>query len=367
MESLYEKYHLKPVINASGKMTILGVSKYTDEAIKAQQFGGNNFFEMRELEKNVGTYLAQLIGSEDAHIVSSASAGIALSVAAVIGKGDKYHVHHPYSDRFKNREVIIPKGHNVDYGAPVETMIQLGGGKVIEAGYANQCTKESIAEAITENTVAILYIKSHHAVQKDMLSVKEAAEVAKNQKLPFIVDAAAEQDLHTYIDQGADLVIYSGAKAFEGPSSGLVIGRKKYIDWVRLQNKGIGRAMKIGKENILGLAAAVEQYLKVGPETGASIKKRLIPFIEGVNNIPSIKAKMVQDSAGRDIYRAQVSFKEDTKLSAEEVVEELENGTPAIYTRNYQLNKGIIEFDVRSVDEEELERIVERLESILGS
>src|SRR5690625_2519828 len=130
MESLYEKYHLKPVINASGKMTILGVSKYVDEAIHAQQFGGKNFFEMSQLEEKVGAYVADLIGTEAAHIVSSASAGIALSVAAVIGKGDSYHTHHPYSERFKTRKIVLPKGHNVDYGAPVETMIQLGGGEV---------------------------------------------------------------------------------------------------------------------------------------------------------------------------------------------------------------------------------------------
>jgi len=200
-----------------------------------------------------------------------------------------------------------------------------------------------------------------------MLSVKEAAEVARDANLPLIVDAAAEQDVYTYIEQGADLVIYSGAKAFEGPSSGLVIGKKKYVEWIRLQNKGIGRAMKIGKENILGLAAAVELYLKVGPEAGESIKKRLAPFIEAVNQLPYAKAEMVQDSAGRDIYRAQVSFDADAGLTANEVVEELQGGSPAIYTRNYQLNNGIIEFDVRSVNQEELELIIERLESILGS
>lgn len=365
MTSLYEKYNLKPVINASGKMTILGVSKYVKEAIEAQQFGGEHFFEMENLEKNVGKYLAELIEVEDAHIVSSASAGIAQSIAAVIGRGRSYHVEKPYSDRFKQREIVLPKGHNVNYGAPVGTMIELGGGQIIEAGYANGCSADDIAETCTENTAAILYIKSHHSVQKSMLTVTEAAQVATDKGVPLIVDAAAEEDLKLYIEQGADIVIYSGAKALEGPSSGIVLGKKKYIEWIRLQSHGIGRAMKIGKENILGLAAAIERYLENGLETGESMKQRLEPFIKKLNDLPHIKANTIQDGAGRDIYRAEVLIEQNNNYSAKEIVYELQNGSPAIYTRNYQLNNNIIEFDIRSVDTNEMNQIIDRLKSIV--
>lgn len=361
----YNKYGLKKVINASGKMTILGVSKYVDEAIEAQKFGGRNFFEISELEKKIGQYIAQLIHVEDSQIVSSASAGIALSIAGVIGQGSSYHLYHPYSEKIAKREIIIPKGHNVDYGAPVEIMIEVGGGKITEAGYANMCTSDHIEELITDETAAVLYIKSHHTVQKSMLSVEEAAQVAHKHGLPLIVDAAAEQDLYKYIEAGADLVIYSGAKAFEGPSSGLVIGKTKLIEWVRLQSKGIGRAMKIGKENILGLAAAVETYLKDGPEPGHKMKERLEPFIKQLNSLEGISSSMIQDSAGRDIYRAEVKVDERLNLSATEIVEKLKLGQPVIYTREYRVNNGIIEFDVRAVNEEEIQLVYERLKEII--
>ena len=182
-------------------------------------------------------------------------------MAAVIGQGSSFHLYHPYSEKIQRREIILPKGHNVDYGTPVEVMVQQGGGQVVEAGYANMCSVDHIAQMISPQTAAILYIKSHHTVQKSMLSVKEAAQVAKQSGIPLIVDAAAEEDLFRYIQEGADLVIYSGAKALSGPSAGLVIGRKELIEWVRLQSKGIGRSMKIGKENIMGLTQAVEEYL----------------------------------------------------------------------------------------------------------
>lgn len=173
------KLGLKQVINASGKMTILGVSKVSEGVLTAQRFGGEHFFEMSELAVKTGAYLAKLLQVEDAQIVSSASAGIAQSVAAVIGQGSSFHLYHPYSEKIQRREIIFPKGHNVDYGTPVEVMVQQGGGQVVEAGYANMCSVDHIAQMISPQTAAILYIKSHHTVQKSMLSVKETAQVAK--------------------------------------------------------------------------------------------------------------------------------------------------------------------------------------------
>lgn len=360
----YEKFDLKEVINASGRMTILGVSKVSENVLAAQKFGGEHFFEMSELSIETGKYLAELLKVEDAQIVSSASAGIAQSVAALIGKGSVYHAYHPYTEKVANREIILPKGHNVDYGTPVEVMVAQGGGKVVEAGYANMCSAEHIEMMITENTAAILYIKSHHTVQKSMLSVAEAAEVAHRNDLPLIVDAAAEEDLFKYAEAGGDLVIYSGAKAIEGPSAGLVIGKKEYIEWVRLQGKGIGRAMKIGKDNILGFTQAVEDYLKNGSESGASMKDRMEPFIADLNKIDNLAASVVQDGAGRDIYRA--SIKVSGPKSAKEVIQELKTKNPAIYTREYQANNGIIEFDVRSVNSEEMTKITKRLTEIMS-
>lgn len=363
MENLYEKFGLKEVINASGRMTILGVSKVSENVLDAQSFGGKHFFEMDDLLEKTGAYLANILKVEDAQIVSSASAGIAQSVAAVIGQGSTTHVYHPYTEKITRRNIILPKGHNVDYGTPVEVMVETGGGKVLEAGYANMCSPEHIEQMITEQTAAVLYIKSHHTVQKSMLTVDEAAEVAHKHHLPLIVDAAAEEDLFKYIQLGADLVIYSGAKAIEGPTAGLVIGKKELIQWVRLQGKGIGRGMKIGKDNILGFAEAIEDYLKNGSESGKSMIERLEPFVEAINQVDGLTAKIVQDGAGRDIYRASV--KVNGAMTAKQVISKLKEETPAIYTREYQSNNGIIEFDIRSVSEEEMKRILLRLQEIM--
>ena len=200
MSSIFEKYSVRRVINASGKMTILGVSTVDKEVIEAIGEGCKNFFIIEELINKTGEYIANLLGCESALIVSSASAGIAQSVGAMIAKDDMslvYNVNNPKKQ--VKREIIIPKGHNVDYGVPVEVMIRLGG-EVVEAGYANMFNKEHIIREINENTAAIMYIKSHHCVQKSMLSVLDAVQVAKEYNLPLIVDAAAEEDLNVYYE-----------------------------------------------------------------------------------------------------------------------------------------------------------------------
>jgi L-seryl-tRNA(Ser) seleniumtransferase len=360
----YEKFGLKKVINASGKMTILGVSKVSDQVAAAQKAAGQTFFEMSDLTVKTGQYVADLLGAENATIVASASSGIALSTAAVIGQGDIYHTYHHLTDRISKREIIIPKGHNVNYGTGVEVMVTLGGGQLVEAGWANECTPEQVEIEITDKTAALLYIKSHHTVQKSMLTIRQMSELAKKHGLPLIVDAAAEENLTTYYEQGADLVIYSGAKAIEAPSSALVVGRNPYIPWIQLQNKGIGRAMKIGKDNIIGFVTALEAYLANGSESGEQMTARLTPFIAQINAISGLSAQQVQDSAGRDIFRASVKVTAE-HITALQVIDQLKVGDLAIYTREYQANNGIIEFDIRAVDSAEMTAIVTKLQAIM--
>ncbi|RHW45634.1 SelA-like pyridoxal phosphate-dependent enzyme [Bombilactobacillus bombi] len=366
LENLYNKYNLQNVINASGKMTILGVSKVPNSSVEAQKFGDQHFFVMKDLIKNTSQHIAELLGAPAALVVNSASAGIAQAVAGVIGRGSQYHAYHSFSKKITKREIIIPKGHNVDYGTPEEVMITLGGGQVIEAGYANMCSPEHIEMQITENTAAILYVKSHHAVQKSMLSIKEALKVAHDNSLPLILDAAAEEDLLKYVKLGVDIVIFSGAKAISGPAAGLIFGNKEYINWINLQSQGIGRAMKIGKENILGFTNALEEYLKSGSENGQHMLQRLKPFVGELNKVPFITAQVIQDSAGRDIYRADVTINNNSPYTAQEVITQLKKGDVAVYTREYRSNEGIIEFDIRAVTKEDMDIIVTKLNQIFS-
>ena len=352
MPSIFEKYDLKQVINTSGRMTALGVSTPRPEVVEAAMAGMNQYFEMKDLVNKTGDYIAKLLEVEGATVVSCASAGIALSVAGVL---------------VKDSDWLLENLHNVNFGAPVGTMVALGGGKLVEAGYANECSAAQLAAAITPRTAAILYIKSHHCVQKSMLSVEQAAVVARTHNLPLIVDAAAEEDLQCYYRVGADLVIYSGAKAIEGPTSGLVIGKTQYVEWVKRQTAGIGRAMKVGKEGILGLTCAIELYLNAQKESGAEMVEKMTPFINVLNQLNGVSARVVWDSAGRDIARTEIKFDEAvTGIATGELVEALKQGEYAIYFRGYKANEGIIEADVRSVDRAQLEIVARRIGEVIS-
>lgn len=367
MENVYARYKVKRVINASGKMTILGGSKVSKTVSEAMKEGASNFFEVKDLLEKTGVYIANLIGVEDAYIVNSASGGIAQCVASCITKKDPRYILDIYNPNNVKRDVIICKGHNVDYGTAIEVAVSLGGGKVVEAGYANACNKEHIEYKITDNTVALLYVKSHHCVQKGMPSILDFIEIGKKYNLPVIVDAAAEENLTKYINLGADVVIYSGTKALEGPTSGLLIGKKEFLNEVKKQSKGIGRVMKVGKESILGLTEAITNYVEKEKTSLASQEQVLKPFNDIVNQLIGVQAKCVQDAAGREILRSEISFDEEAiQKSAKQIVEELKSGEVAIYTRDYQANVGKIEIDIRDVTKQELEEIYERIKQIIG-
>ena len=360
--NIYEKTGLQKVINASGRMTILGVSVLSEECAESFKEGSQNFVVIEDLMEKAGEIVSKYTGGEDSCVVSSASAGIAISTASLITKDSITAAENLHILETKKREIIIQKGHVVNYGAPVKTMIELGGGKLVEVGQSNLSSEENITGNITENTVGLFYVKSHHSVQKGMLSLEKMIEIGKKYNLPVIVDAAAEEDLEKYIRMGADLVIYSGSKALEGAASGFITGKKELIRNCKLQYKGIGRAMKVDKGVIMCLLKALEIYsLRDEKKIDEENRKKAEKLSELLGNINGTETSVVKDEAGRDIYRTELKLQED----ASGVIKKLETGNPAIYTRNYYKNQGKIHFDMRSVDEKDLVLIAERIREVL--
>lgn len=362
--TLNAKYGLKRVINASGRMSILGVSAPTDTVMEAMKIGGQNYVEISDLVDKAGNHIAGLLQSEAAVVVNSASSGIALSVAAIVTEGNRRKSERLHQEPIQKNEIIMLKGHNVQYGAPVETMIFLGGGKLVEVGYANEGKVEHIADAINEKTAAILYVKSHHAVQKNMISVEEAWEVAQANNVPLIIDAAAEEDLQKYV-KVSDLSIYSGSKAIEGPTSGIVAGKQKYIEWLKVQLHCIGRSMKVGKETTFGLLQALDEYFV--KKDNSENEKASLEVLKSLDSIDGIKVTIVQDEAGRAIFRARIQIDPAvTKTTAKDVNDQLKNGDIAIYTRDYGVRQGFFDIDPRPLQSDDIYVIEAQVRAILG-
>lgn len=363
-QNIYQRLGLKRVINACGKMTILGVSAVSPEVMAATAEAAGAFVEIDALVDRTGELVSAHTGAQDSYITSCASAGIAIAVAAAITRGEPDRVAMMPDSSGMANEILILRGHNIDYGAPITSAIRLGGGRVVEVGQSNLAARWQLEKAVSERTAALLFVKSHHSVQKGMLTLEDFVAVAKQFQLPLIVDAAAEEDLHQYIARGADMVIYSGAKAFNAPTSGFITGGREWIRCCKAQHHGIARAMKIGKENMVGLVKALELY---GEGIANMTPEKLASTVEAISALRGFSAEIEQDEAGREIWRVQVRVHSDVLgIDARQVEAMLRTGEIAIYTRRYFLHQGVFSIDPRTLDQHDLTTIVERLAQIAG-
>lgn len=363
-QNIYQRLGLKRVINACGKMTILGVSAVSPEVMAATAEAAGAFVEIDALVDRTGELVSTHTGAQDSYITSCASAGIAIAVAAVITRGEPDRVAMMPDSAGMANEILILRGHNIDYGAPITSAIRLGGGRIVEVGQSNLAARWQLEKAVSERTAALLFVKSHHSVQKGMLTLEDFVAVAKQFQLPLIVDAAAEEDLRQYVARGADMVIYSGAKAFNAPTSGFITGGSEWIRCCKAQHHGIARAMKIGKENMVGLVKALELY---GEGIANMTPEKLTSTVEAISALRGFSAEIEQDEAGREIWRVQVRVHPDILgIDARQVEAMLRTGDIAIYTRRYFLHQGVFSIDPRTLDHHDLTTIVERLAQIAG-
>ncbi|KKI48200.1 selenocysteine synthase [Obesumbacterium proteus] len=363
-QNIYQRLGLKRVINACGKMTILGVSAVSPEVMAATAEAAGAFVEIDALVDRTGELVSEHTGAQDSYITSCASSGIAIAVAAVITRGEPDRVAMMPDSSGMTNEILILRGHNIDYGAPITSAIRLGGGRIVEVGQSNLAARWQLEKAVSDRTAALLFVKSHHSVQKGMLTLEDFVAVAKQFQLPLIVDAAAEEDLRQYIARGADMVIYSGAKAFNAPTSGFITGGREWIRCCKAQHHGIARAMKIGKENMVGLVKALELY---GEGITNMTPEKLASTVDAISALRGFSAEIEQDEAGREIWRVQVRVHPDILgIDARQVEAMLRTGDIAIYTRRYFLHQGVFSIDPRTLDHHDLTTIVERLAQIAG-
>ncbi|ALD66506.1 PLP-dependent aminotransferase family protein [Spiroplasma cantharicola] len=331
----------KKVINADGRMTILGVSKFNSNVAQAMEYAGNNFFIMSEFKEIVYDKIKKIIKSENVCVVNSASAGITLSACASIYKDKIYDVNKIIPDK---KEIILAKGHNIDFGAPIESLLNLVNAKIMEAGYSNKCSIEDYKYYFNKNTAALLYVVSHHCVQKNMASLDEVIKLCKENNIVLIVDCAAEEDIWKYSNKDIDVVIFSGSKAIEGPTSGFVFGKNKIIiENIKKHQDIIGRTMKIGKENIFGLLSALENY-KINKNNNFDEYLKIFSLNK------NILCKKDIDTRGIERIRFEIVNK---KNSAKELANYLKECDIAIYLRDYFAFQGYLDIDIRNINIEE--------------
>jgi L-seryl-tRNA(Ser) seleniumtransferase len=338
---------LRPIINVSGTMTSLGASIIGGEAIAAMGEIAPQWVEMDDLQRRASAAIARLTGGEAGFVTACCAAGVTMSVAGAMTGTRLLAIERLPDDTtgLKN-EVILQAGHSVSYGAPVDQSIRLAGGRVVTVGTVSSVRDYHVAEAITECTAAAVFVVSHHTVQYGMVPLGTFCEICHDKGVPVIVDAASEYDLRGFLARGADVAIYSGHKFLSGPTSGIVAGRKDLVRAGYLQNRGIGRAMKVGKETIAGTIAALDAWERRDYD-GIRARERaaLGRWLSALDGIAGIAASVVPDPTGNPLDRLEVLVGPESGFTAAGLANALAAGDPPIVVRGHVGERGFFYLD----------------------
>ncbi|HUX22141.1 MAG TPA: aminotransferase class V-fold PLP-dependent enzyme [Spirochaetia bacterium] len=357
------------VVNASGTMTSLGASSVSPEVAAAVEVALPYFIDMHELQAFASTWIARLTGAEAGCVSASAAAGIAVSVAACVAGSDMSVVEAlPDLPAERRKQVVLQKGHEVDFGASISQMIRLGGASVREVGTAIGCQPHHLEGALTRDTAAALFVVSHHTVQSGMLGFRDFVKICHAKGVPVIVDAASEYDLRIFINQGADIALYSAHKFLGGPTAGIVAGKKELVRSCYInQSVGIGRAMKVGKESIVGTIAALRRWQSVDHK-GLHREEyaKVCAIRDALAAEEGIHVEEVPDPTGNPITRLRITPSGGPEAAAQ-LASLLGQGRPRIVVRGHHVDLGFFELDPCNLMDGDVGVIVGRLREAAAS
>ena len=330
VDNIYTRLGIKPVINGQGTYTALGGSLMPPEVVQAMAEAAQSFVLIPELQEKVGARIARLLEVPAAMVTAGAASAITIATVACMTLGDQLTSIQrlPDTNGLKN-EVVIQKAHQSEY----EPQILLTGAKLVWVE-----TRAELGRAVTSRTAMMFFLNC--AEPLGQIKREEWIAVGKERGVPLFNDAAADVPpvarFAEYLHQGFDLVAFSGGKAIRGPqSSGLLLGRPDLIaagQRAISPSMGIGRAMKVGKEEIVGLLAAVERYLKLDHDaewrTWETRAAELIDLLAPISGI-SVR-RDVPEIANHSPHVVIEWSQGNCALTAEEVVRRLRAGDPPI-------------------------------------
>ena len=260
-EGAYARLGVRPLINAAGTYTALSASLLPDEVVAAMEEAARQHVSIHELHAAAGRRIAELVRAEAALVTSGCAAAITLGTAACVAGSDGEKIRRLPDTRGMKSEVLLPKGHRFVY----DHAVRAAGVRIVEAANA-----EELERRVGEQTAMLFYL--NHETPGSPITREAFVAVGRKTGVPTMVDAAADlppaENLHAFQEMGFDLVTFSGGKGLRGPQcSGLLLGRKDLVEAAYLNGSPhadtVGRGLKVGKEEIVGLWAAVERFVAV--------------------------------------------------------------------------------------------------------
>ena len=326
----YQKLGVTPFINAAGTYTVLSGSTMPEEVQAAIALASLEAVNILELRDAAGAYLAKRLKCEAALVTSGAAAGLTLGTAACLTRGNKDAILNIPADLtgLKN-EVLVQKTHRYDYDHAIRNC----GVRFVEVE-----TMEEYEKAFNEKTVMAQFF---NAAENGKISREDWIRVAHKHDVPCFNDAAADvppiSNLWNYTHMGFDLVTFSGGKGIRGPQcSGLLLGRKDLLEAAKLNNSPfsntIGRGLKVAKEEVVGLVAAVDWFLNQEDDAlEAEFQKRADLVAARLKSLPTVETKVFIPPVANHVPHLLVTYDQNRiKISAADVMLKMRQGTPRI-------------------------------------
>lgn len=359
-----KRWGLTPVINAAGTMTSLGASRVAPEVRAAVDDVLGRFVRIEELHAQANRTIRKATGAEAGYVTSSSSAAITLACAAALTGDDLDAIEALPATSGENR-VAVMMSHMVNYGGPVPQAIAASGARVVPLGTAALCETYHLEGAIRSGLAAAVYVVSHHTVREGELPINVFIAICRSHGVPVIVDMASEYDLTGAVALGADVVIWSGHKFLGGPTSGIVAGRAQMIRAMVLQNRGLGRLMKAGKEAIVGAVAALEAWGQRDHAAEAAREAAIVDlWLADLADLPGITARRHGDWTGNPITRVRLKLGPEAGLYAWELASRAMAGNPAVALRDDLSMHNLIFLDPCNVSVEEAPVVSARIREI---
>jgi len=284
---IYRKLGVRPLINAAGTYTVLSGSLMSEGTRRAMEESARSFVRLEELQKAVGERIAQLLSVESGMVTSGGAGSILLATAACVTGADPEKIRRiPNLEGMKD-QVIVPREHRNGFDHAARTV----GVKFVEVESVDE-----LHRAIGPQTAMLYFTNIFES--KGQIKRAEFIAAGKQAGVPVFNDAAAElppaSNLSSIVHEGFDLSGFSGGKGLRGPqSSGLLLGRKDLIQAALLNNNpnedAVGRPCKVGKEEMMGLLAAIEEYVQRDHEADMRLWRGFMESIAGdLRGIPTV-------------------------------------------------------------------------------
>ncbi len=366
MSDIFQKYGLTRVINTRGPATVLGASTVPDEIRDDVDQILCNSVEMWELQRCASRWISELTGAPAGCVTGCTSAGIAVCCAAALTGLNPAKIK--YLPLIKNgpRKIIIQKGQVTGAGdAPVYQVVKMTGAEYEEIGEALDCATFHLEDALDENTAAGLFVMED-TFAPNLLSIEQFVRICHNKGVPVIVDAAYLTDFKLLWNLKVDLAIYSGQKWLSGTTAGIIAGREDMVTSCYMQEMGIGRPMKCGKEGVMGSIAAIKRWLSL--DWDAIHQKQMGLANLMIKQLVALPGLSLRIERSRYSPAVRVRMTVDSKLcplDAYQINASLGRGKPVIKTDDYYVNHGDIIYDLSYVNEDDVCAIAEAVKKII--